>query len=105
MSLTNFHVEYMDVFSHWHPASARYAGGDHLLTSLYQGWEPVRTVRCEQHWYAGMRSVSVYLFELRRGDEKMLMPVIHNPYVSRVIRSQNLSVVLVDVDSGVASSA
>jgi len=85
-NVANFHVQYMDVTSqHWHPKSEHFAGGDNLITAVENGWE-VNECMLVQHWYAGMRSVKIYEFTLRRGDTSMLMPVISNPYVERFIK-------------------
>lgn len=82
----NFHVEYMDVSQHWSANSEQYAGGDCLVTALYRGWEMNPVVYLENKWYAGMRQVAVYHIELSRDGEKMVMPIIHNPWVARQIR-------------------
>lgn len=89
---TNFHVEYMDVVQHWHSESQPFAGGDSLLTALYDGWEMSDIVVREEYWFAGMRSVKVYHFELSRGDEIMVMPIIDTPYLTRIIQSSQLQV-------------
>ena len=81
---SDYHVDYVDVTQHWHSKSQRYAGGDCLVTALDSGWD-VREIWCETHWFAGMRSVTVYYFELERGQEKMTMPVIHTPYITHLI--------------------
>ena len=91
-NLTNFHVEYMDVVQHWSPNSEKFAGADSLLTLLYDGWQMNRTVKRREHWFAGMRSVYIYHIELERNGEKVTMPVVHNPYINRMIRSNNITV-------------
>ena len=79
------HFEYMQVIRHWHDGSEKYAGGDCLLTALYNGFEPDGSVYREEHWKSGARCVVVYYFELSRRGEKMVMPVISNPFVERFI--------------------
>ncbi len=79
------HIEYLQVIHHWHPGSEKYAGGDCLLTALYEGYEPEAWVYREEHWRGASRCVVVYYFELTRADETMVMPVICNPYVERFI--------------------
>lgn len=93
---SDFHVDYRDVTQHWHPQSQRYAGGDSLLTALDEGWEMSDTIVRREHWFAGMRSVTVYQFEMTRGDEKMTMSVINTPYVTRLIRESSVRVIDVD---------
>jgi hypothetical protein len=82
---SNRHFEYMKVVRHWHAPSEKYTGGDSLLTALYKGWTLNNVVYSEAHWYAGTRCVIVYYFELTRGAETVVMPVITNPYVERLI--------------------
>jgi hypothetical protein len=81
----NFHVQYPDVNRHWSPNSEDYAGGDCLLTAINRGWEIGNEVVKEEHWHAGVRMVAVYRFRLRRGDQEIVMPVIENPYVTRLL--------------------
>jgi len=83
---SNFHVEYMEVAQHWHPASEEYAGGDALVTLLSQGWNMKRDVYVEKREFAGLRSVSVYHLELERGGDVLKVPVVRNPYINRVLR-------------------
>ena len=92
-TLSDYHVQYLDVVKHWHALSERYTGGDALLTALYNGWEMIGEIVRESHWYAGMRSVTVYRVSLRRDDEQQTMRIIHNPYVSRLVHESRLPVV------------
>ncbi|MCU0513043.1 MAG: hypothetical protein MUE40_10775 [Anaerolineae bacterium] len=89
----NYHIQYPGVTNqHWHAGSGRYAGGDHLLTALTDGWMLHRCVQVT-HTYAGMRFVTVYQFELERGGEAMTMPVITNPYIERFLQTSGIQVV------------
>lgn len=89
----NHHVEYIDITTYWHPNSEAFAGGDALLTALNNGWQVMGEVRCETHWYAGMRSIRIYHFVLERDGEQMKMPVVNNPYVNRLIDRAEFEVV------------
>ncbi len=90
---TNYHVSYPDVNRHWSPKCERIAGGDALVTALMRGWTFATTnVYFEEFWLAGTRPVTVYHFELERGNERMAMPVMSNPYVRRVIRMHSLQI-------------
>jgi hypothetical protein len=89
---SNYHVDYVDVTQHWHSQSQPFAGGDSLVTAIFDDWL-ITSVSRETHWFAGMRSVSVYTFELKRGDETQIMPVIHTPYVTSLIRKINIPIV------------
>jgi hypothetical protein len=46
-----------------------------------------------------MRSVTIYRFELERKGEKMSMPVLTNPYVSRLIRQMGYDIIKEDADT------
>lgn len=96
--ITNFHMQYLDVTSqHWNPHSARFAGGDHLMTALDDGWE-IKNCRLVKNWYAGMRFVKIYEFNMvnHQNSEKMTMPVIDNPYIQRFIVEEDIE--LIDSD-------
>jgi hypothetical protein len=79
-------------FRCWHPGSQHYAGGDHLATALLLKWTIDDEVREERHLVGGRRSVSVYYFTLSRGGITLVMPVIENPYVTRLIHQLSLHV-------------
>jgi hypothetical protein len=90
---SNWHNTYPAFHRHWHPGSERFAGGDALLTAVDDKWEVSRVCYLEEHWHAGTRLVTVYHFELQRGEERMTMPVITTPYVRRIIRREQFEVV------------
>lgn len=105
IQISNYHFQYMNVTSqHWNANSEHFAGGDHLLTALHNGWE---LLRCEEarHWYTGMRSVVLYRFYLKRESDEMMMPVVANPYVERFINQNKLEIKVVETDSGDRNSA
>jgi hypothetical protein len=88
----NYHIQYPGITNqHWHAGSGKYAGGDHLMTALHEGWTLDACYQVDRT-YAGMRFVSVYEFRLRRDDETMTMPVINNPYIERFIQSEEIKV-------------
>ena len=84
---SNSHFEYMDVVRHWSPASQKYAGGDAINTLVNEGWRINETVFFEEFWHAGSRPVTIYHFELVRGDETLHVPVLSNPYIRRLVES------------------
>lgn len=92
-SASNYHVQYMAVTQHWSPGSEKYAGGDALVTALHNGWEMNPVVQQKTHWFGGNRGVLIYHVELTRAEEKMVMPVINNPYVDKVICQPGVQVV------------
>lgn len=87
---TNYHADYLDVTQHWSPASEKYAGGDSLITMLDRGWELRGEAVREQKRYGESRAVTIYHVTLERDGEQMTMPVVHNPYVNKVLRSYNI---------------
>jgi hypothetical protein len=92
-NLSNYHYSYMSMIRHWHPESEKYTGGDALFTAFDNGWDMDDEVQYENFWHAGTRGVTVYHFTLRRGDERMSMPVITNPYVRRLLKESEAKVV------------
>lgn len=88
----NFHIMYPGVTNqHWDPASGRYAGGDHLLTALADGWLIEECVQVTYNYAVG-RGVAVYEFHLTRADLHMVMPVINNPSVERFLLMNGIEV-------------
>ncbi len=87
---TNHHADYLDVTQHWSPTSEKYAGGDSLVTMLDRGWELHGEAVCEEKRYAESRSITIYHIRLERNGEKIIMPVVQNPYVNKVLRSHNV---------------
>lgn len=99
LNASNYHVQYMDVTSqHWNPTSETFAGGDNLLTALSKGWQVEKCTEL-RHWFAGLRCVSIFRFDLVRDGDTMTMPVINNPYVARLIRQMELEVTVEDVEN------
>lgn len=92
-SITNFHVEYMDVTQHWSEKSERYAGADSLLTMIYNGWEMKKKARREERWFAGSRLVYIYYITLERDGDTVIMPVVHNPFINRMIAQHRIEIV------------
>lgn len=84
----------LDVPRHWHSLSQVYAGGDCLLSALDCGWTVRQVVHCGQ-CHSGYRRSLVYYFELQRGDETLVMPVINNPFIERLLAGSLLEVVVV----------
>ena len=88
--------DYLELHRHWDPMSERYAGADALLTAMNKGWKPAQTVHFEEYWHAGSRLVTIYHFDLTRGDEQMTMPVLSNPFARRILKRVATDVVSID---------
>lgn len=88
------HEKYTATYQHWCPQSAKYAGGDHLISAIRNGWTfEDNTVYAEQSWKSGSRPVTVYHFVLIRDNEAMIMPVISNPFIERFITEGLMTIV------------
>lgn len=90
---TNHHADYLDVTQHWSPNSEKYAGGDGLITMLDRGWEMHGEAVLEFKRYGEGRFVTIYHVTLERDGEQMSMPVVHNPYINKILRSLNVRIV------------
>lgn len=87
------HEHYTVTDRHFCPQSEAYTGGDSLLTAQRQGWQLVgRVVYRHDMLLRGSRFRTVYYFRLRRNQEVMVMPILHNPFVLHLIQQQRLSV-------------
>lgn len=71
---------------YWSPETQLYAGGDHLLRYLEHGWQIEHGVETETHWFGEARYVVVYRFPLVRGGQRLVMPVVGNPFVRQLVR-------------------
>jgi len=88
------HEKYTDKYQHWCPQSAKYAGGDHLISAFRNDWTfDDNTVYAEQAWKSGSRPVTVYHFVLIRDGETMIMPVISNPFIERFITEKLMTII------------
>ena len=85
---------------HYHAPSEPFASGDTLQTMLYRGWKPAVEVIRKVYWLSAMRSVSVYVFLMRRDEREMKLPVLVNPFVARLVRDRRLWLVPEDGDQG-----
>lgn len=88
----NLHSAYPDMMQYWSPTSEKFASGGALLTRLRRGWQVSNVCYAEEFWHAGTRPVIVYHFDLVRGDEHETIPVLNNPYVTRMIATWGMEV-------------
>ena len=84
-------VRGISVKRHCDVASECYTGGDSLANQLQDGWIP-RQVLIEVDKRPTHRWVTVYHFELKRGDETVVMSVIANPWVKRLVGAMDIAV-------------
>jgi hypothetical protein len=92
--ITDFHFSYLDVYRHFHAGSERFTGGDALITAIIdEGWSVSHVVGLEERWRSGGHGTPIYYFELERDGQTMTMAVIGNPYVRRIIRQLQVTLV------------
>lgn len=91
-AISDQHFAYMEITRHWHADSEPYTGADSLITALDHGWDVDGEVSVNDHHFAGNRSIRVYRVPLKRGDETATMHVIHNPYLTRMLRREVLRI-------------
>ena len=96
----NFHVQYPDVNRHWSPRSEDFAGADCLVTAMMRGWELGYRVVHETHMHGGARMVNIYRFQLRKGERQITMPVLENPYVTRLLFTSPFEIIQASEESG-----
>jgi hypothetical protein len=101
---TNFHVQYPDVTRHWSPRSEKFAGADSLVTAMMRGWDINDEVVCERIAQGPARMVNVYHFRMRKDDREITMPVLENPYVTRLLFTSPFDVIeMEDAENDAAS--
>jgi len=83
---------------HWSPASQAYAPANVLLEHLEDGWDISPIVGQEEYYYGSGRHGNVYYFELTRGSQMMVMPVLGNPIVHRLIHQRQLQIKRLNCD-------
>lgn len=77
---------------HFSPDSEYYTGADSLLTAQRYGWRLVNIAYEEHVLMRGGRYTSLYYFKLIRGAEKMIMPILSNPFVLKMLETRRMIV-------------
>jgi hypothetical protein len=86
------HEKYTNTNRHFSPASERYTGADSLLTAQRYGWRLVNIAYEEYVLMRGGRYTSLYYFKLIRDTEKMIMPILSNPFILRMLEQRQMIV-------------
>lgn len=86
------HRTYTETDRHYHPRSERYTGADSLLTAQRNGWHIVDVAYREDFLLRGGRVTTVYHFKLVRYGETMLMPIVNNPFVTKMLHRHRIAV-------------
>lgn len=92
ISSADFHVDYSEMHRHWDPRSERYAGADALITMISKGWKLLEPIFEQEFWHSGMRRISVYHATLERDGQRVIMPILTNPFILRGLRTRALDV-------------
>jgi hypothetical protein len=77
---------------HWCPRSESYTGADSLITAQRNGWQMIGLAYQQQILLRGGRYTTLYYFELERAGEHVLMPIVNNPFVTRMLRNYRMDV-------------
>ena len=85
----NTYLEYHSLNRHWSPESQRYAGGDHLMVVLDQGWKIAGYIPCDLFWFRALCCTRLYKVTLHRGEDVMYMTVLSSPHVDRLVDRVN----------------
>lgn len=88
MNGESYSSSYLDVSQHWSAISETYAGGDVLVTYLQNDWIFTRIINEEKVWFGGNRKTTVYHVELYKDGLKKNIPVLENPYIKRIIATE-----------------
>lgn len=86
------HHTYTETDRHYHPRSESYTGADSILTAQRNGWRLVNIAYRADHQLRGGRFTTLYHFKLVRQGETMLMPVVSNPFVTKMLESRHIIV-------------
>jgi hypothetical protein len=81
---------------HWSASCQTYASADVLVEHLADGWDIGSVVVQEVSWRGGGRHITVYHFELTRGNRMLAMPVLDNPIVHRLMDQRRARTVLLE---------
>lgn len=86
------HARYTRQARHWCPHSEVYTGADSLLTAQRNGWRLAGLVYKQQVIFSNGRQTTLYHFELVRGSETVIMPIVRNPFVERMIQQHAIDI-------------
>lgn len=79
------HEYYTHKDRHWHAGSEPYTGGDSLLTAIRNGWQLLNLAYEQTIQLRGGRTVAVIYFQFIQDSERIVMPVVVNPFVERLL--------------------
>lgn len=86
------HEYYTETDRHWHAGSEPYTGGDSLLTALRNGWKLLNLAYRQEIELRGGRLISVIHFQMVHDSERIVMPIIENPFIERLLRDRRMMV-------------
>ena len=86
------HEFYTSTDRHWHAGSEAYTGGDSLITAMRNGWQLLNLAYEQSVEVRGGRSVAVLHFQLVQGSDRIVMPILTNPFVERLLIDRKIMV-------------
>lgn len=92
-------LEIDEDYRHWSPASQPYTTAEVLLQCLRCGWECMNQVTVKTSQCLSGRCVELYSFTIRKGDERLCVPVVSNPVILRFIRERGLIMTHCEINS------
>lgn len=84
------HDKYTDIDRHFDPKSEVYTGADSLITAQRKGWRLINIAYEERVNMRSGRYTTLYYFKLIRDDDKMIMPIIANPFIDGMINARRI---------------
>ena len=82
---------------HWSPTSEMYAAASQLFSAILNGYQAHTDVTCQRVVLGKTRTVCIYTFRLKRGDDTIHMPVLENPAVLRFVHTEPFHLVRLGV--------
>lgn len=84
------HNRHTDADRHFDPKSEVYTGADSLITAQRNGWKLINIAYEERIVMRSGRYTTLYYFKLTRNDEKIIMPIISNPFIDNMINTRRI---------------
>lgn len=86
------HTKYTETDRHFAPCSETYTGADSLITAERNGWRTFNVVYRETLELSGGRETALYYFKLHRDGSSMIMPIVRNPFVTKLLARRRMRV-------------
>ena len=88
------HDKFTEQSQHWHAGSESFAAASQLISLIRAGWALESPhVRLRQVDSGRSRPRAIYDFRLIRGRERLIVPVLSNPFIERYLIQQDIRIV------------